>query len=176
MELYSVLGVSRDCSSADVRRAYLVKARDLHPDKNPSSDAKEQFQALSRAYQVLSDPQERQRYDATGKLEEDMSPEEAFAEYLKRYTEASVSEQDILNIIAREQTERNAKDIKVTQEEERVIEEQYVKHEGKLSSIMQFVMCSKKDAQMYVNKCIQEGKLPALKHWKTTSNNKRKRK
>lgn len=55
---------------AEVRKAYLRLAVQLHPDKNPGEDAKERFQDLQKLYSVLSDPERRKVYDATGSVED----------------------------------------------------------------------------------------------------------
>jgi molecular chaperone DnaJ len=58
---YATLGVARDASQDDIKRAYRKLARELHPDVNP--EAEDQFKEIAAAYEVLSDPQKRQRYD-----------------------------------------------------------------------------------------------------------------
>ena len=61
-DYYATLGVSRDATTEEIRRAYRKKARQLHPDyAGPESE--EAFKQVSMAYEVLSDPQKRERYD-----------------------------------------------------------------------------------------------------------------
>ncbi len=65
-DYYEILGVSRDASKEDVKRAYRRLARKYHPDINTESGAEERFKEINRAYEVLSEPETRDRYDRFG--------------------------------------------------------------------------------------------------------------
>ena len=63
---YEVLGVPRNASEEEVRKAFRRKAMEYHPDRNKSAGAGERFKEVNEAYQVLSDSQKRARYDRFG--------------------------------------------------------------------------------------------------------------
>jgi molecular chaperone DnaJ len=65
--LYAELGVARNASQADIKKAYRKLARESHPDRNPGdSKAEDRFKRISQAYETLSDTEKRRQYDAVG--------------------------------------------------------------------------------------------------------------
>jgi len=79
-DFYQVLGVPRNADQDEIQRAYRKLARTYHPDVNSDPGAEDRFKAISEAYDVLSDPQTRRRYDAFGadfrQVPEDVDPDE----------------------------------------------------------------------------------------------------
>lgn len=79
-DFYQVLGVPRNADQDEIQRAYRKLARTYHPDVNSGPEAEDRFKEISEAYDVLSDPQTRRRYDAFGadfrKVPEDVDPDE----------------------------------------------------------------------------------------------------
>src|SRR5204863_5189243 len=67
MDFYVILGLERGATLADVKRAYKRLARRFHPDINPGDQlAAQQFRQIAEAYETLSDPDRRRRYDTGG--------------------------------------------------------------------------------------------------------------
>jgi molecular chaperone DnaJ len=65
-DLYGVLGVSRDATQEDIKKAYRRLAREHHPDVNEDPEAERRFKEINLAYQTLSDPAKRRQYDLFG--------------------------------------------------------------------------------------------------------------
>jgi curved DNA-binding protein len=79
-DFYQVLGVPRDADQDEIQRAYRKLARTYHPDVSSDPGSEDRFKDISEAYDVLSDPQTRRRYDAFGadfrQVPEDVDPDE----------------------------------------------------------------------------------------------------
>jgi molecular chaperone DnaJ len=66
LDYYDLLGLSRDASQEEIKRAFHKLALKYHPDRNKRPDAEEKFKEVSEAYAILSDPEKRRQYDASG--------------------------------------------------------------------------------------------------------------
>lgn len=65
-DFYTILGVSKNASAEDIKKAYRKKALEWHPDRNKSAEAGEKFKEINKAYEVLSDLKKREVYDQYG--------------------------------------------------------------------------------------------------------------
>ncbi len=74
-DYYAILGVSEQADRKTIERAYRALARQFHPDVNPSPDAHQRMAAINEAYQVLRDPQRRERYNAARALHQRLQKE-----------------------------------------------------------------------------------------------------
>ena len=63
-DYYDILGVSKDATPGDIKKAFRAKARTMHPDVCKEPGAEERFKEVSEAYDTLSDPDKKARYDA----------------------------------------------------------------------------------------------------------------
>ncbi len=75
MDYYKILGLSKNATEAEIKKAYRKLARQYHPDTNPSEESHKKFQQINEANEVLSDPEKRKKYDKYGK---DWQHSEAF--------------------------------------------------------------------------------------------------
>lgn len=130
-EYYDVLGVKPTATESEIKKAYYVKARQVHPDKNPNDPlAAQNFQVLGEAYQVLSNPDQRQAYDAYGKsgisTDAIIDPaaifamlfgSELFEDYIGQLAMASMASMDIF-------TEGEQLDTKKLQEKMRIVQKE----------------------------------------------------
>lgn len=67
IDYYKILGVDKNIAQKDVKRAYLKRAKQFHPDLHPDDPkAKAKFQMLNEAYEVINDPEKRKKYDQYG--------------------------------------------------------------------------------------------------------------
>lgn len=130
-EYYDVLGVKPSATEAEIKKAYYIKARQVHPDKNPNDPlAAQNFQVLGEAYQVLSNPDQRLAYDAYGKsgisTDAIIDPaaifamlfgSELFEDYIGQLAMASMASLDIF-------TEGEQFDAKKLQEKMRIVQKE----------------------------------------------------
>ena len=83
-DLYELLGVTKDATTAEIKRAYRRKALDTHPDKNPNQSA-EAFRKVVDAFEVLSDPTARKHYDRTGKTTQEQQQHSNYRQWTWYY-------------------------------------------------------------------------------------------
>ena len=79
-DYYKILGIDKNASKSDIKKAYRKLALKYHPDKNKSEGAEEKFKEISEAYAVLYDDEKRQMYDQYGHagIDQQFSQEDIF--------------------------------------------------------------------------------------------------
>lgn len=103
--LYDILGIDKDASQDDVRKAYRKKAQENHPDKNPNDkDAGKKFYQVKVAYEVLSDAKRRKKYDNYGDTNEDipqlrvLAIQEVCAMVLQIVDQVDINKTDVIKL------------------------------------------------------------------------------
>ncbi len=85
---YETLGVARDASQDDIRKAYRTAAKETHPDLNPDKpEAEKRFKAINAAYDIIGDAEKRKRYDA-GEIDETGAEQQPERHFYREYAEA----------------------------------------------------------------------------------------
>jgi DnaJ family protein C protein 9 len=162
---YVLLGVEPTASPAQIRKAYHRLALKVHPDKNPSAEAVASFQALQKAYSLLSNPEKRRRYDRTGCTdEESQSFDDAYSHYRSVYTE-----------ISKEDIDQFAVSYPDSEMEQNDLRDFYVKHEGDLKNLLHFIPLSTVDDcgrfVAFFEAAIAEGSLEDFPKFATSKSN-----
>lgn len=80
-DLYDILGVPKDASQTDIKKAYRRLAREHHPDVSGDPESEARFKEITQAYEILSDPEKRQQYDYFGQTGKVFSPFEGFGDF-----------------------------------------------------------------------------------------------
>ena len=91
-DYYKILGINKEATDTEIKKAYRKLSLQYHPDRNPGNkEAEEKFKEISEAYSILSDKQKRQQYDTYGTVDPNvfnhmnMNPEEIFASFMKMH-------------------------------------------------------------------------------------------
>ncbi|XXQ29952.1 J domain-containing protein [Plasmodiophora brassicae] len=160
---YDLLGVSKsDDLTADVlRKAYYKKALLVHPDKDPSPEAVARFQELSRAFEVLSDPDTRARYDLDGEgfdaddLQVDASSDEDRIMQVCRDLFEKAKPLDMDEIASAVKEART----NISGQDSNDLQRYYNQFDGQISKIMQCVNCKRSAAIAHLKSLIDDGVL-----------------
>jgi DnaJ family protein C protein 9 len=128
--LYEILGVTKDASDEQIKKAYRVRALQCHPDKNPSEEAKANFQKLAAAYNILRNPDSKKLYDETGFIEGEGF--DKAADFFKTKF-GRISEQDIVDFASK---------YKGSDAEIDDVAQYYENHSGNVSDLLEWVPLS----------------------------------
>lgn len=152
INLYEILGVKKDATPAELRKAYHRRALVVHPDKAGKSkdDDGKAFQALQEAYEVLKDPAKRKRYDRTGSIESD-----TFLSAYERFRGTEVTEKDVDEFLGK---------FRNSPAEERDVIDYCKDHEGDMTTILSSIIGSgDEDAERFRKIALaatEDGRLP----------------
>jgi len=160
LDLYTILDVDNSVTDAKLRKAYYKKALIYHPDKNKDDDdAQLKFQAISLAYQILSDKEKRQEYDETGAIYDDDDVTEQGVEQWRQYFRGLFPKVTISSINKFEKT------YKKSDEERSDVLRYYKACKGDLNKMITCVMLSEEDDKIrwyndFILPAIKDGTVP----------------
>ena len=158
--LYKILDVDSKADQKDIKARFRQLARTLHPDKNQDDpEAKQKFQKLNQAYQILSDPRKRQIYDRTGKISEGGVGDigsfiDAYIYYREKYKE-----------ISRDDIEQFSKTYPGSEEEKEDLIDYFLQNDGFMDDLLHCIPLSKDEDlprffEVYENE-LEAGNLPS---------------
>ncbi|CAE7265403.1 Dnajc9 [Symbiodinium pilosum] len=134
--LYELLNVTKDASPAQIRKGYYSAALKWHPDKNHGArDATLKFQALGEVHRILSDPELRAEYDATGCCPDELASETDWSSYFKK----------LFKPVTKERLDQFEKQYVGSSEERRDVLRAYVEGNGDIGYIVDNVMLANED-------------------------------
>lgn len=157
-DLYEILGVERDASAAQLRKAYYRKCLSCHPDKVAGQEAT--FQALTVAYNILKDDQSRAEYDDTGELvDNDDDHDSSSFDAMKKFFSS------VFGTVTTSKIDAFAEKYKCSEEEEGDVIKYYKQFKGHVGKMLENVMLStERDAQRwmedYLEPAIKAGQVP----------------
>ena len=146
-DLYAVMGVAKDATSAEITKAYYKLARSCHPDKSDAPESKAMFQAVGRAYAVLKDPTARELYDKTG-----IVTGEEGSGLNREGKEWDAVFREMFRQVSTDEIARLAKEYQGSQEELDDLKATYTKCKGSMAKILDDMMfCTYEDEVRFAN-------------------------
>ena len=134
--LYEVLGVAKEATPTEIKKAYHRMALKLHPDKNPDDpDAAKRFQTLQKVYGVLGDTDKRKVYDETGRIDDAELSGDKFDSLYEYY-------RGVFRKVTEEDVDAFHDSYRGGDEERADVVEAYVKFAGDMAKVFMWVMCS----------------------------------
>ena len=164
--LYEILGLEKNCTDDQIKKAYRVRALQCHPDKDPSPEAKLNFQKLVSAYNILRVPDSRKLYDETGFIEGEGFDQAAD---FFRTKFGRISEQDIVDFAGK---------YKGSTEEVDDVVNYYEKHAGNVSDLLEWIPLSEPDEVdrfiTIIEACIKEKRIKDVPKFRSSISKLRK--
>ncbi|KAK5576797.1 hypothetical protein RB653_007941 [Dictyostelium firmibasis] len=150
---YKELGVEKTATDVELKKAYYKKAREVHPDKNNSPEAKEEFQKLGRIYSILKEPSSRKFYDKHGDVEGTdlggLKGEDLYNAWMEQYNIVRVSEERIKEFFKQQDMQKKSSGKQVSKDEEDDLIDFYNRQRGDMKNIKEYIIgCeTKKDVE-----------------------------